>query len=95
LHDTRKIVASASGLFIQSAGNNAGYPPASNQLSINLPAKTSANDLIIVSVGWGDQTNQVASIKDASGDTYQSIVGPTNWSTVRGLIPSSFSLPQM
>jgi fibronectin type 3 domain-containing protein len=39
-----------------------------------------AGDLIVVGVKWGDQTISVASIGDDKNNTYNSAVGPTNWS---------------
>jgi hypothetical protein len=73
-------MVSASGLFIQSEGNNAGYPPSSNNVVVTLPSATSAGDLIIMSIGWGGQSNKVASVTDSSGNIYHSAVGPTHWS---------------
>jgi hypothetical protein len=73
--------ALASIAFIQDAGNNNGYPPGSSEVTVTLASPTTAGDLIIVSVGWGDQINGVTSVTDSAGNTYTTATGPTNWSS--------------
>jgi hypothetical protein len=86
----RPITAFAAVSFIQSAGNNSGYPPVSNEAALILASPTTAGDLIIVSAGWGDQINSVASVTDSAGNAYTSATGAIDWSS--GAYPFSEQL---
>jgi hypothetical protein len=49
-------------------------------LSQPFSGASTAGDLIVVGVKWGDQTVSVSSITDNLGNTYSSALGPTTWS---------------
>jgi chitodextrinase len=47
--------------------------------SVTFPSANTAGNLIVVYVNWGN--TGTVSISDSRGNTYQSAVGPTSWST--------------
>lgn len=51
-----------------------------SSISQSFPSASATGDLIVATVKWGGQSLSIASITDNKGNSYQSAVGPTNWS---------------
>jgi fibronectin type 3 domain-containing protein len=65
-------------VLVQQIAISAGAGGSS--LSQTFTNPSNSGDLIVVGVKWGDQSISVASVTDSRGNSYQSAVGPTNWS---------------
>ncbi|MGB9405461.1 MAG: IPT/TIG domain-containing protein [Candidatus Acidiferrales bacterium] len=70
--------ASSTGIvLVQHAEETAGTGVTATSQAF--AAASTSGDLIMVTVKWGDQTLS-ASVTDSKGNTYTSVLGPTNWS---------------
>ncbi|HEX5483016.1 MAG TPA: fibronectin type III domain-containing protein, partial [Terriglobia bacterium] len=78
------LLAAPAITYVQ--GNYATPQSAQTTVTVPFTAAQSAGDLNVVVVGWNNSTSTVASVTDASGNTYQRAVGPT---VVAGAISQS------
>jgi hypothetical protein len=79
LTDTRPDAASNAEVngwsYVQVA---VATPPGFVQLSsVTFPEAQLAGDLVVVAVGWGDTTDNVAQVSDTRGNGYLLAIGPT------------------
>jgi hypothetical protein len=66
--------------WAQAAVGDDGYnPPRGNVLTLNFEHPTVTGNIIILSLGWGDQSVSVGSVSDTQGNAYVTAIGPTNW----------------
>jgi hypothetical protein len=69
--------ASGAITFVQSA--SALTASSATSLSAPFSSPTNAGDLLVIAVGWTDNTAAVTSVVDTAGNTYEIAIGPTTY----------------